>query len=84
MNQKYTNDTMFQCYKDQDEDLAWLTQKTEESKYNKGNFTPLLGMVFAVHFLCYFQKLQLVVKLELIFVALYFYIYELKKCVSDF
>ena len=32
--------------------------------------------------LCYFQKLQLLV--ELIFAALYFYIYELKKSVSDF
>ena len=38
MNQKYSND-MFQYYKDLDENLAWLTQKTEESKYNKGNFT---------------------------------------------
>ena len=24
---------------DLDENLAWLTQKTEESKHNKGNFT---------------------------------------------
>ena len=38
MNQKYTNDT-FQYHKDQDENVAWLTQKTEESKCNKGNFT---------------------------------------------
>ena len=33
MNQKYTNYTMFQYYKDYDEDLAWLTPKTEESKF---------------------------------------------------
>ena len=39
MNQKYTNDTMFQYYKDLDENLAWLNQKTEESKCNKANFT---------------------------------------------
>ena len=34
----------------------------------------------------YPQKLQLLVvkNFQLIFVALYFYIYELKKCVSDF
>ena len=38
MDQIYTNDTMF--YKDLDENLAWLTQKTEELKYNKGTFTP--------------------------------------------
>ena len=37
MNQKYTNDTMFQYYKDLDENLARLTQKTEESKCNKAN-----------------------------------------------
>ena len=30
---------MFQYYKDQDENLTWLTQKTEESKCNKRNFT---------------------------------------------
>ena len=34
MDQKYTN------YKDLDENLAWLTQKTEEPKCNKGNFIP--------------------------------------------
>ena len=39
MNQKYSNDTMFQYYKDLDENLAWLTQKTEEPKCNKPNFT---------------------------------------------
>ena len=32
MNQKYSNGTMFQYYKDLDENLAWLTQKTEEFK----------------------------------------------------
>ena len=40
MNQKYTNDTMFQYYKVLGENLVWLTQKTEESKCNKTNFTP--------------------------------------------
>ena len=39
MDQKYTNDTMFQQYKDLDENVALLTQKTEEKKTNKGNFT---------------------------------------------
>ena len=39
MDQKYTNDTMFQYYRDLDENLAWLSQKTEESKFNKGNST---------------------------------------------
>ena len=39
MGKKYTNDAMFQYYKDLDENLAWLTQKTEELKSNKGNFT---------------------------------------------
>ena len=38
MDQKQTNDAMFQHYKDLDENLAYLTQKTEESKCNKGNF----------------------------------------------
>ena len=33
MGQKNAN------YKDLDEKLAWLTQKTEEPKCNKGNFT---------------------------------------------
>ena len=33
MDQKYTNDRVF-------ENLAWLTQKTEEPKCNKGNFIP--------------------------------------------
>ena len=38
MDQKYTNDTMFKYYKDLNENLTWLTQKTEEPKGNKGNF----------------------------------------------
>ena len=37
MDQKYTNDTMFYYYKDLDENLAWLTQKTE----GKSNLTLL-------------------------------------------
>ena len=33
MDQKYTNDKCFSIYyKDLDENLAWLTQKTEEEK----------------------------------------------------
>ena len=39
MGQKYTNNMMFQYYKGLDENLAWLIQKTEEPKCNKGNFT---------------------------------------------
>ena len=39
MDQKYTNDTMFQYYKDLNENLAQLTQKTEEPKSNKRKFT---------------------------------------------
>ena len=39
MDRKYTNDAMFYYYKDLDENLAWLTQKTEEPKCNKQNFT---------------------------------------------
>ena len=42
MDQKYTNDTMLQYYKGLDENLAWLTQKSEEPKCNKGNSTPHL------------------------------------------
>ena len=40
-----------------------------------------LGVVFVVIFLCYFQRLQLlaVKKIEIIFSALYFCLYELKK-----
>ena len=40
MNQKYTNDTMFKYHQDLNENLACLTQKTEESKCNKRKFTP--------------------------------------------
>ena len=39
MDQKYTYDTMFQQYKDLDENLAWLTKNAEELKSNKRNFT---------------------------------------------
>ena len=39
MNQKYTNNDMFQYNKDLDENLVWFAQKTEESKFNKANFT---------------------------------------------
>ena len=39
MDQKYRNDRMFWYYKDLNENLAWLTQKTEEPKSNKRNFT---------------------------------------------
>ena len=39
MEQKYSNDKMFYYYKDLDGNLAWLIQKTEEPKCNKGNFT---------------------------------------------
>ena len=39
MDQKYTNHTVFWYYKDLNENLALLTQKTEELKRNKGNFT---------------------------------------------
>ena len=37
-------------------------------------------------FLCYFQKLQLLVvkKYEIIFAVLYFYLYKLEKYISDF
>ena len=30
MNQKYTNDGMFEYYKDLDENLAWLTHQGQE------------------------------------------------------
>ena len=39
MDQKCTNDTRFQYNEDLDEDLAWLTEKTEDPKSNKGNIT---------------------------------------------
>ena len=35
MDQKYTNNRMFEYHKDLDENLAWLTQKTEEKKVIK-------------------------------------------------
>ena len=37
MDQKSTNDIRFQYSKDLDENLAWLTQKTEDPKSCKGN-----------------------------------------------
>ena len=37
---------MFQYYKDLDESIAWLTQKNEEMKSNKGNF------IFPTHSKC--------------------------------
>ena len=39
MDQKCTNDIRFQYNKDLDENLAGLTEKTEDSKSNKGNVT---------------------------------------------
>ena len=39
MDQKYTNDIRFQYNKNLDQNLAWLTQKTEEPKNNKGKLT---------------------------------------------
>ena len=39
MDQKCTNDIRFQHNKNLDQNLAWLTQKTEEPKSNKGNLT---------------------------------------------
>ena len=44
-----------------------------EQKFSVNIYFSILGVTFAVPFLCYFQKLQL-------FAALYYYIYELKKC----
>ena len=35
MDQKYKNGTVLQYYKDLDENLVWLTQKTEELDSNK-------------------------------------------------
>ena len=59
MDQKYTNNTMFQYYRDLDEDLAWLTQKTEESKCNKGNFTS-----FHTHCKCSYEATDKKVELQ--------------------
>ena len=39
MGQKCTNDIRFQYSKNLDQNLAWLTQKTEEPKSNKENLT---------------------------------------------
>ena len=40
MNQKCANDTIFYYFKDLDENLAWLNQKTyKESKCNKAILT---------------------------------------------
>ena len=53
---------------------------------SKYTYFLILGVAFAVPFLCYFQKLQFLVvkKIKLIFDAVYYYIYQLKKCLSDF
>ena len=39
MDQKCTNDIRFYYNKDLDENLAWLTQKTEDPKNNRGNLS---------------------------------------------
>ena len=39
MDQKCTNDIRFWYNKNLDQNIAWLTQKTEEPKSNKGNPT---------------------------------------------
>ena len=39
MNQGCTNDTRFQYNKDFDENPAWLTQKTEDPKSNRGKLS---------------------------------------------
>ena len=39
MDQKCTKDIKFQYNKNLDQNLPWLTQKTEEPKRNKGNLT---------------------------------------------
>ena len=47
----------------------------------------ILGVNFAIPFpKCYFQNFQLLVvkKFQIIFTALYFYLSELKECVSGF
>ena len=40
MDQKCTNDIRFYYNKDLDENIARLTQKTEDPKSNKGKLTP--------------------------------------------
>ena len=57
MDQKYANYIMFQYYKDLDENLAWLTQKTEELKFNKGNFTPPFKYLFTYFARTYLRTL---------------------------
>ena len=39
MDQVCANDTKFWYNKDLDENLAWLTQKAEDRKSNKGSIT---------------------------------------------
>ena len=39
MGQKCANDARFLYNKDLDENLAWLTKKTEDLKSNKGSLT---------------------------------------------
>ena len=39
MDQRCTNDTTFWYNKDLDENLAWLTKKTEDWKSNNRNLT---------------------------------------------
>ena len=66
--------------------LHWIEGRANIlSKYLIYVFS-ILCVAFAVAFFRYFQKLHLFVvkKIELIFAALYFYISELKKCISDF
>ena len=66
--------------------LHWIEGRANIlSKYVIYIFS-ILCVAFAAPFFRYFQKLHLffVKKIELIFAALYFYISELKKCISDF
>ena len=42
MDKKCTNDIRFHYNKDLDENHAWLTQKTEDLKSNKGKLTMLI------------------------------------------
>ena len=39
MDQRYANDIRFYYNKNLDQNLAWLAQKTKESKSNKGNLS---------------------------------------------
>ena len=65
--------------------LHWIAVRANIlSKYIMSIFSSF-GRGFCGSFPTLPEKLQpLVKKFELIFAALYFYIYELKKCVSDF